>query len=128
MNLREARLETALTAPAATPVIDIAKLLGEHKRRHIYILDEKEFPVGIISITDLVSRIVAQGKSPQGLVASQVMNTPLHMVEIDNDIDKAYFEMIGHDTIAIPVIDNGVLAGVLSMNEALRLMVSKRGR
>lgn len=121
MSLRNAHLEKAVTAAIATPVIEIAQRLRDEKLRHIYILDN-DFPVGIISITDINAKIVAEGRSPQGLTAADIMTTPLHMVELDNDLSKAYYEMIAHNSLAIPIIDNGVLVGVLSLSEALRQM------
>lgn len=125
MTLREAQLETAATIPSTASAIDVAKLLRDQKRRHVYVL-ENDFPVGIISITDINAKIVAEGRSPEGLTAADVMTAPLHMVEIDNDVSKAYYEMIAHNTIAMPIVDNGVLVGVLSMNEALRAMVRRK--
>jgi CBS domain-containing protein len=123
MNLRNVHLDEPLTAPATASVIEIARLLRDKKRRHIYLLDEKEFPIGIISITDINAKVVAEGKSPDGLVATDIMTTPLHMIDIENDIEKAYYEMVAHETLAVPVTDNGLLAGVLSLSEALRLML-----
>jgi CBS domain-containing protein len=126
MNLREAQLQEPSTITLDTPVVEVAQILRDKKLRHLYVLDAKEFPVGIISITDINSKIVAEGKSPEGLTAEDIMTAPLHMIEIDNDLSKAYYEMIRHNTVAIPIVDNGLLVGVLSMNDALKLMVKRK--
>jgi CBS domain-containing protein len=126
MNLREAQLQEPSTTSLDASIVDVAKILRDKKLRHIYVLDEKEFPIGIISITDINSKIVAEGKSPEGLTAQDIMTSPLHMMEIDNDLSKAYYEMIKHNTVAIPIVDNGLLVGVLSMNDALKLMVKRK--
>jgi CBS domain-containing protein len=122
MNIRDARLEEAHTLPSDTPLVDAAKLLRDKKLRHVYILDEKEFPIGIVSITDISGKVVAEGKSPEGMVARDIMTTPLHMMDADNELSKAYMEMVNHATITLPIVDNGLLIGVLSMGEALKAL------
>jgi CBS domain-containing protein len=126
MHIRDTKLLSAQTIPSTMTAIDVAKRMRDDKLRQLYVLDEHEFPVGVISLTDINSRIVAAGRNPDGLHARDIMTTPLHMVEIDNDVGKAYNEMLAHDTLAIPVTDNGLLVGVLSMSEALRALVDEK--
>jgi CBS domain-containing protein len=128
MNLRNAHLEEAATVTTIASVIEVARLLRDRKMRHIYVVDEKEFPVGVVSITDVNAKIVAEGKAPEGLLARDIMTAPLHTVDIDAEIGRAYAEMIAHDTYSIPVLEHGLLVGVFSMGEALKLLVQqKRG-
>ena len=126
MNLRSLHLEQAHTIAANLPVMDIAKLLRDQNLRQIYVVDEKGFPVGIVSATDIISRVVAEGKDVKMVIASDIMSTPLHMIEIDNDIGKAYQEMLSHSTLSLPIVDNGLLVGVLSMTEALKGIVAEK--
>lgn len=128
MNLRTARLQPARTVPNDLPLITVAKVLRDERLRHVYVLDKKEFPVGVLSAVDIVNKVVAEGKDPKSLRAKDVMTTPLHMVEIDNEVGKAYAEILHHGTGSVPVMDNGILVGVLSMGEAMRLVIGeKRG-
>lgn len=126
MTLRDAHLEESITITENSTVVEVARLLRDRKKRHAYVLDEKEFPVGIVSTTDINARVVAEGKSPEGLTVKDIMTRPIHMVEIDDDVTKAYFEMIAHETGAVPVIDNGVIQGVLSMSEVIRLLAHRK--
>jgi len=126
MNLRKARLEDACVIKQTEQLLAAAMLLSEKKLRHVYVLDDSEFPVGVLSLSDINTRVVAKGKGPQDLLVSDVMTTPLHMVDIDQPVGDAYREILAHGTLSVPVVDNGILVGVLSMGEALRLLAEER--
>jgi CBS domain-containing protein len=126
MKIRNAHLESAHTVATSTSIVDVARVLRDKKLRHVFVLDAKEFPIGVVSISDINGKVVAEGKSPASLSAGEIMSSPLHMMEIDNEVSKAYFEMIGHGSLSVPIVDNGLLVGVLSMNEALKHMVKEQ--
>jgi signal-transduction protein with cAMP-binding, CBS, and nucleotidyltransferase domain len=126
MNLRQANLEQARSLSVDSSLITVAKFLRDNKLRHVYLIDEKEFPVGIVSITDINNKVVAEGKDPKMLKAEAVMTTPVHMMDIDHEPSKAYAEMLAHDTYTLPITDNGLLVGVLSMKEILNILVAQK--
>jgi isocitrate dehydrogenase len=126
MILREAHLEKAYALPADSSIRDTAQFLRDNRLRHVYVIDERDFPIGIVSITDINARVVAEGKSPEGLCARDIMTAPLHMMDVDHEPAKAYAEMLAHDTYTLPITDHGLLIGVLSMKEVLRIIVMQK--
>ena len=55
-------------------------------------INDDDYPVGIISMTDINNRIVAEGKNPADLKAKDIMSAPVDVADYENDI--GYFSKI----------------------------------
>jgi CBS domain-containing protein len=69
-----------LTLPSKTSVRDGAKKMSE-ARRGFAVIGSPDDPQGIVTEWDIVSKVVAQGKSPDKVTMGEVMSTEL--VSID---------------------------------------------
>ncbi len=108
-------------------VVDVAKKLREHVIRYIYVVDSDDKPVGVISITDINNRIVAEGKNPASLKARDIMTSKIHSFEEIEDIKKAYGACIKNEIASCPVTSHGKLIGLVSVHELLRKLTQVEG-
>ena len=50
MNVKTCNLESCFTVKENVSVVNVAKLLKAQKLRYVFVVDNKEYPIGIIQI------------------------------------------------------------------------------
>ncbi|MBI2064648.1 MAG: CBS domain-containing protein [Candidatus Yanofskybacteria bacterium] len=124
--IKEAKLGEFVTGTKNESLDSLAKKMQASGLRNIYIIDEKKKPIGVVSILDFNNKIIAQNKNPKGIKAEEVMESPVWTIDANESVRDAYYKMIELNRFAIPIIEKGKIIGILSLNEALRLMVEKK--
>ena len=108
-------LVKAVSVDENDSVIEVAKKLHEFQERRIIVVDKKKFPVGIISVIDINDRVVARGKDLKKTKAKDIMSYPLNLViDINESIEGVAKKMVLRDNYYCPVIDKGVLKGLIT--------------
>ncbi len=86
--------------------------------------DESD-PHGIITYSDIVRRVLSEGRDPAAVTVDEVMTKPL--IAVPPDMKVAIIaqlfqrEEIGH----VPVIDEGQLLGIVSMTDLVTEVVAR---
>jgi CBS domain-containing protein len=101
-------------------VVEVAKQLREHLIRYIYVVDENQNPQGVISLTDINNRLVAEGKDPSTTTAKDIMTSPITTFEETIDIKEAYENCVKNNIATCPVTKEGKLVGMVTIHELLR--------
>lgn len=101
--------------------LNISRILRDTQKRHLIVLDSKDYPVGIISTIDINNRVVAEGKNPETLAAKDIMTKNVKIVSAEDSYDKAFKMMTELGTYSIPVIKNSKLLGLLEFMTAFKL-------
>jgi CBS domain-containing protein len=78
------------------------------------IVVQGERPVGIITLRDILSKVVVQCLAPQALTARQIMSSPLVTIQESATVEEAVNLMIQQKIKTLPVMDDNKLAGVLT--------------
>jgi len=135
MKVSEIMTTGVRTARADTPVKEIANTMCFNKISGLPIVDENDKIIGIVSEKDLLKRmfpdmatIATEGRPnfeemEQGyadtlqLVASDIMTTPVSSVTPDMPIMKAASLMCINNIRRIPVADNDVVVGIVSIGD-----------
>jgi CBS domain-containing protein len=78
------------------------------------IVVQGERPVGIITLRDILSKVVVQCLAPQALTARQIMSSPLVTIKESATVEEAANLMIQQKVKTLPVMDDNKLAGVLT--------------
>jgi CBS domain-containing protein len=108
-----------VTCSADISVFEAAKTLEKSKLRQLVVVEDDK-PIGILSETDIVYKVVAQGKTPKDVLVKDIMNSPVTQADIKDKINDAYLTMAQQGIYSIPIVEDGKLKGILSFNEALR--------
>ena len=124
MEVKNCKLVKTISCNEADNCVKVARLMRDKKERHV-IVCKGISPVGIISSVDLVNEVLAEGKDPRKLKAKNVMVCPVHILDSNDSIFKAYFEMVKKNIYSCPVVDKGRLIGSLTLHDALKSMRSK---
>ena len=78
-----------------------------------------------ISSTDFTNKIIAEGKSSQGLKAKDVMNSPVESVELNQEAEHAMAVMLRRKTYSCLVTEHGKVKGVVDYKTVMERIVSK---
>ncbi len=83
------------------------------------IITENGKAMGIITERGLVKSIVTEDRKPSEVKAKEVLSTPLITVEPETSIVKASEIMLKANIKRLPVLENGIVIGVISNTDIL---------
>ena len=100
-------------------VKDAARKITESRRGFLVVVKGKK-PVGVLSDSDIIGRIVAGDKKPSKIKVKDVMTKYFVSISSDDDILSAVRKMKRGNVHRLPVIDNGKIVGVISLTDVAR--------
>lgn len=145
MRVEEIMTREVITVTADTTVEEIARLLTEHRIGGLPVVDDKNQVLGIVTESDLFLKekgmpfsavkaptLFKRWVDPDQLTeiyegarhhtAADVMTTQAVSVEADDTIGHAAWLMAQHNINRVPVLRNGVLAGIVTRADIIRLL------
>ena len=81
------------------------------------IVVQKDKPVGIITIRDILIRIVEQNLASRLLTANQIMSSPFTSINVEASVEEAARLMAKKRVKTLPVMDKEKLVGVVSFTD-----------
>ena|SRR6478735_9160321 len=98
-----------------TTLNDVANLMVEADCGEIPITDGSNRLIGVITDRDIVCRVVAKGKNPSSVTASECMSEPVVVVKEDTSLEDVLAVMEKHRIRRVPVVDaSGSCCGIIS--------------
>ena len=109
-----------ITEDEDTPVIDIARDMKELGIGSVVITSEDNpAGIGIITERDIALKVLLKDRRASEVKAKEIMSSPLITIEPDIPVEKAC-ELIAEKRIKrLPVIENGILIGIISVRNIL---------
>ena len=136
-NLRVRDLMTAeiIAVSPGAPISALQDLMDERRIRHVPIVDAEGTLVGIVSQRDVlryVSASEAEDDLPLSMRvdvlnaarAADIMTQQVETVEADDDLAVAARIMLDNKYGCLPVFEEGVLAGIITEADFVRLMAA----
>ena len=100
-------------------IVEVAKKLKDITLRHIFVVNTDNYPVGIISVTDMNNRVVAEGKDPNTLKAKDIMSKP-DIVKFDDDVEVTAKMMIEKGRVMNPVVKDNKIIGIITIHQLMK--------
>ena len=100
-----------------------ARLMRQEDVGSLVIIEDGS-AIGIITETDLVHKVVAEGRSASTVEVQEIMSCPLVTVGPRESVSVAARKMANMGFRRLPVVSDGQLVGVLTENDLLRLSPS----
>jgi CBS domain-containing protein len=116
MQIREIMTPSVVTAPPDTAVQDVASLMRERNVGSVVIVDGNGHPVAMVTDRDLTIGALADACEPD-LAVTQFATAPVVTGEADMDLDEAAALMVNHRIRRLPVLDEGQLAGIVTLDD-----------
>ncbi|MFH1013924.1 MAG: CBS domain-containing protein [Thermoplasmatota archaeon] len=117
--VREAMRMKPVTLTPKDSVQDAAVLMTKHKIGNCIVIDKK--PIGIITESDIIRKVVSKGKSADKVNVSEIMTTPIMVIDPYVDLDEAMKIMGKCNIRRLPVIENDKLLGIITIKDIARL-------
>lgn len=124
MLLADCMKREVRTCASSTTVADAVKEMSENDVGSLVIVDGKE-PVGIFTERDLLKRVVAQDKDPRTVKIGDVMTKNVFTVQATEYIGNVYHSLTHRGIRHAPVVDQGVLVGIVSVRDLARILDSQ---
>jgi CBS domain-containing protein len=89
----------------------------------LVVVDKDQRPLGLVTDSDLVVRVMAAGSNPDQTLISEVMTRVPHSVNEETPIEEALGIMRCGPYRRLPVVDrDGCQVGILSLDDVLDLL------
>ena len=114
--VKDIMVTPVLTITEERTVQEAAKLMGR-KRKGCIIVTRRGKPIGILSDSDIIKRIVAKDIKPSKVKVKEVMSSPLITISPEDDILTAARKMKRANIHRLPVVSRGKLVGIISLSD-----------
>lgn len=118
--------EEVVTAEPDTAVWDLAQLMEANSVGSVIIEREREI-AGIVTDRDLAIQIVGKQRQFEGLTAEDVMTEDVFTVDGEYELFDLFAEMGEHNVRRIPIMEDGELAGIVTLDDLLAVLHSEMG-
>ena len=131
MNVRDLMTTSPITVGPETPVLDARQLMVDKRFRHVLIADGPKL-LGIVTDRDIRLNLPSPATSLSvweinyllaRLTVASVMTKSLVTVSPRQDTREAALLMLDHKIGALPVVDGGLLVGIITETDLLRAYV-----
>lgn len=123
MKARDIMTRPVVRVGPGTPVREAIVLLTEHCVAALPVVGAEDAVLGMFTEADaLRGGVAGEGPAPHLLVGS-MMTTPAETVGLDTDVTEIARRMLGDRLRSIPVVDDGVLVGIVSRRDMLSPLV-----
>ena len=113
--------------PHAT-AIDAARLMRHKHVGDVVVVSDPErdrVPLGVVTDRDIVIDVLGNERDASQTTVSQLMRSPLVIVNISDDASVVAERMSFHGVRRLPVVDEaGVLVGIVTLDDLLRAMMT----
>ena len=123
IKVKDLMAKNVVTIDVNKTIIDAAVLMSQNNVGDLVVI-ENNAPVGIVTERDFVRRVLAEGKSADTRV-SDVMSTPLRVIDSEAPIKEAARRMVNKKIRRLPVIKDNKLVGIITTTDFARHLSKK---
>ena len=118
-RVRDAMISEPRSLDASAPAQEAGSHLTQPDVRAVYVSDAERF-VGVLTRKTLVQEVVAAGRDPREVRVGEIAEPPNWTIDPDVPLDEAFALLEEWDAERVPVVEGGVLVGVLSRSSLQR--------
>jgi signal-transduction protein with cAMP-binding, CBS, and nucleotidyltransferase domain len=115
-KVREVMTPSPVSLRSSEPLTEAARAMRDHGIGSVLIVDDGELQ-GMVTDRDIVVRAIAENQDPTSTTVSEVCSADLMIVGPDDDADMAVVRMREKAVRRIPVVDDGVAIGIISIGD-----------
>lgn len=119
MFVRDIMAVNVVSMPPDASVFEVSKAMAKMDIGSVIIAD-KDRPLGIITESDIVRRVIVGEKDTKTTTASEIMSSPIIHVEPGTGLTDAMRVMAKSNIRRVAVLKNNTLAGIITSRDLLR--------
>ncbi|HLL94806.1 MAG TPA: CBS domain-containing protein [Spirosoma sp.] len=110
------------TVTSSETVLDALKLMAEKNIGAVLVVDNGQL-TGIFSERDYARKVILKDRSSGDTRISDVMTSVVITIEPQQSIEECMFIMSDNHIRHLPVMDNGVLMGIISISDVVTAII-----
>ena len=118
--VKEAMKTNIAIVNTTTSVLEAAKLMKDRKIGNVLVVENKQ-PIGILTESDILKKVVAEGKNAGDVIVRDVMSTPVIVIDPYVTLEDAMKTMGKCNVRRLPVIENDELIGIITQKDISRM-------
>ncbi|HDQ06349.1 MAG TPA: CBS domain-containing protein [Candidatus Bathyarchaeota archaeon] len=122
-KVKDVMTTTVITIESNKTVAEATALMAENDVSNLIVMDN-DTPIGIVTERDFVRRVLAKDK-PSKTKISEIMSTPLKLIDPDAPLKEAARIMVRKRIRKLPVIKDNKLVGIITTNDFARHLGKK---
>jgi CBS domain-containing protein len=116
VQLREIMTVGVFTASPEDSAVSVARQMRDRRVGSVVVVDSAGSPVAMVTDRDIAVRVFAEGVDPSSAVGAHA-SRPLVCGEPEMELDEAAALMVRHRVRRLPVVDDGSLAGIVTLDD-----------
>jgi CBS domain-containing protein len=123
MRAREIMTRPVVRVGPRTIVREAIALLTEHGVATLPVVNADNQVIGIFTESDALRSGITDGWLVSDRTVGSVMTTPVEVIGLNTEVVEIARRMLGDRLRSVPVVDEGVLVGIVSRRDMLRPLV-----
>ncbi len=119
LKIEDVMIEEVVSVPEKAAVRKAAELMNKHEIGCLVVVKKRK-PVGIVTETDMVRKVILGSINPKETNVAQIMSTPLVVGDPKMDVDEAARIMRTRKIKKLPVVKKGRLVGLITTTDMVR--------
>ena len=120
LRVRDAMIAEPRALPASATAQEAGEVLTPAEVRAVYVVGDEGELLGVVTRKTLVEKVVAAGRDPREVRVGEIAEQPNWTLDPDLPLDEAFALLEEWDAERVPVVEGGVLVGVLSRSSLQR--------
>ena len=118
--IRDIMIRSPVIISPNSTVQEAAKEMKAEGVGSLIVLDSGK-PIGIITESDIIKKVVAQGGNSKKILIGDIMTSPLITVQPEETIEDAIKTMGELGIRRLPIVENGKLVGMTTVKDILKV-------
>ncbi|WP_449538020.1 DUF294 nucleotidyltransferase-like domain-containing protein [Ferdinandcohnia sp. Marseille-Q9671] len=117
-RVQDMMTKNIISVDSAATICQAATIMSDHRTSSVLVMENKMLK-GIITDSDLVTRVIVKGKDPDDLVTDIMTENPL-TISRDMYCYEAISIFVLQGVKHLPVVENGRAIGIITLSDVLR--------
>jgi signal-transduction protein with cAMP-binding, CBS, and nucleotidyltransferase domain len=118
MLVRDAMTESFVKLSLKTASSEAAKIMADSDADCILVMTGEK-PVGIVTASDFLRRIVAEGKNASEISLKKIMSSPVISIDVQRNLSEALTRLSTNGVKRLVVLDGEEVAGIVTSVDVL---------
>lgn len=118
--VKEAMKANPVFVESDISVFEAAKLMKKRRIGNVIVVKNKH-PVGILTESDILKKVVAEGRDAKKVKVEAVMSAPLIVIDPYVTLEKAMKTMSRCNIRRLPVVEDNKLIGIITLRDISRI-------
>ncbi|MBL7814615.1 MAG: CBS domain-containing protein [Saprospiraceae bacterium] len=114
-----------ISVTPSTSVLDALQIMASKNIGSVVVMEDSAY-LGILTERDYARKVILQHKSSSETTAGEIMSTNLPRVNPSDSHESCMSLMVEHNVRYLPVFDDGVLVGIISLIDVIQATVEKQ--